>query len=510
MHLDYLKLLFFSTLFSFFSCGAYTQDTDTANKDSLIAITKAQNTADTTRIDAFYHLARIVIYQNPDSAEYFVSKGMELSEEINDLNGMGEAYGWMGYLKAEKGDIAAALDYNLKSLNVAQKLNLKAEFPVILNNMANLHVDLGNNLQAQKYFLECVAINTELGNEASLATNYNNLGSFYRSEQDFEKALNYFNKALEIRLRLQDEYGLSYTYSNMGSVFEQQGEIDTALHYYQLGLEIRRRLTLNRGTATSLFKIGNIYLLQHQLNKAEAYTKEAFDLAERWDYTYEKKEAAKILYKIHKAKNETAKALAYFETYATLHDSINSLENQRAVLRGKYQFEYNQKHLIDSLENAKILIENKLLDEEVKVNEGRLSVQRLWLTISLLLMLILLIYFYFTKKNADVRMANLRAEIRLRLNETIRLKEELESSREDNSQPANDLNIVLEDKLTEREQEILDALALGLTNKEIGEKLFLSVNTIKTHILSLYTKLDVNNRTQAAIKGSLLKNQKNA
>lgn len=510
MYLDCLKIIVFSSLITLSSSVSQAQDVGPTTQDSLIALTNAQQTADTTRIDAFYHLARIFVYQNPDSAEYFVSKGMELSEQIEDLNGMGEAYGWMGYLKAEKGDIAEALDYNLKSLGVAQRLDLKAEFPVILNNMANLHVDLGNNVQAQKYFLQCVELNRELGNEASLATNYNNLGSFYRNMQDYDQSLLYFHKALDIRLRLEDEYGLSYTYSNMGSVFEQQNQIDTALYYYQLGLEIRRRLNLNRGTSTSLYKIGNIYLIKNQLGKAEECAFEGYTIADDWDYSYEKKEAAKILYKIYKEKKEMMKALTYFEIYAALHDSINSLDNQRAILRGKYQFEYNQKHLIDSLESAKILIQNQLLDEENKVNQGRLSVQRLWLTISVLSVLMLLISFYFMKKNADARMDNLRAEIRLRLNETIRLKEELEASREDNSQSNSDLNIVLEDKLSEREQEILDALVLGLSNKEIGEKLFLSVNTIKTHILSLYTKLDVNNRTQAAIKGSLLKNQKNA
>lgn len=108
-------------------------------------------------------------------------------------------------------------------------------------------------------------------------------------------------------------------------------------------------------------------------------------------------------------------------------------------------------------------------------------------------------------------MEKLRAQIRFRLSETIALKNELLAEKQkgnNQSLPEIDLNLVLNDKLTGREQEILDALVLGLSNKEIGEKLFLSVNTIKTHILSLYAKLDVNNRTQAAVKGSLLQIQK--
>jgi predicted ATPase/DNA-binding CsgD family transcriptional regulator len=56
------------------------------------------------------------------------------------------------------------------------------------------------------------------------------------------------------------------------------------------------------------------------------------------------------------------------------------------------------------------------------------------------------------------------------------------------------------DPLNEREYEILKMLADGLTNKQIGDKLFLAVATIRWYLRSIYPKLDVKNRTQAAIR----------
>lgn len=53
-------------------------------------------------------------------------------------------------------------------------------------------------------------------------------------------------------------------------------------------------------------------------------------------------------------------------------------------------------------------------------------------------------------------------------------------------------------KLSEREFEVYQQLLLGLTDPEIGEKLFVSTNTVKTHIKSIYTKLKVRNRAEAA------------
>ena len=57
----------------------------------------------------------------------------------------------------------------------------------------------------------------------------------------------------------------------------------------------------------------------------------------------------------------------------------------------------------------------------------------------------------------------------------------------------------LEASLTERENEVLLAVAKGLSNQEIPQKLNNGTNTVRTHITSLLRKLELTNRTQLAI-----------
>ncbi|MEZ4776719.1 MAG: response regulator transcription factor [Bacteroidia bacterium] len=51
--------------------------------------------------------------------------------------------------------------------------------------------------------------------------------------------------------------------------------------------------------------------------------------------------------------------------------------------------------------------------------------------------------------------------------------------------------------ISPREYEVLELLAQGLSNQEIADKLFVSLNTVKTHTSNLFSKLDVRRRTQA-------------
>lgn len=56
------------------------------------------------------------------------------------------------------------------------------------------------------------------------------------------------------------------------------------------------------------------------------------------------------------------------------------------------------------------------------------------------------------------------------------------------------------DKLTAREAEILSHLAKGFTYKEIGENLFISDETVRSHLRKVYEKLQVRSRTEAVVK----------
>ena len=59
--------------------------------------------------------------------------------------------------------------------------------------------------------------------------------------------------------------------------------------------------------------------------------------------------------------------------------------------------------------------------------------------------------------------------------------------------------------LTNREHQVLKLIVQGFSNAEIADQLFLSLSTIKTHVSSLYVKMNVKNRFQAMTKAKRMK-----
>jgi two-component system response regulator DevR len=59
--------------------------------------------------------------------------------------------------------------------------------------------------------------------------------------------------------------------------------------------------------------------------------------------------------------------------------------------------------------------------------------------------------------------------------------------------------------LTQREREVLELIAGGLTNRQIGERMFLAEKTVKNYVSSLLSKLGMERRTQAAVFGAELR-----
>lgn len=81
-----------------------------------------------------------------------------------------------------------------------------------------------------------------------------------------------------------------------------------------------------------------------------------------------------------------------------------------------------------------------------------------------------------------------------------RLSPQVEGAGGREPQVDEELRARMLEALTDRELEILDLLSAGMSNQQIAQQLFLSLSTVKTHVHRIISKLEVSDRTQAAVR----------
>jgi DNA-binding NarL/FixJ family response regulator len=149
----------------------------------------------------------------------------------------------------------------------------------------------------------------------------------------------------------------------------------------------------------------------------------------------------------------------------------------------------NAKYSLTEKEN-----EIKILSLKDKINSKKMFI--LWLVVIGLILILAAGFMFYQLKHKQYKLEMMR--MRMKINEYIM---QSNHSAENDKQQKNPV-IYNSDQydLTEKEKEVLLLISKGFTNKEIADKLFVSVNTVKTHTKNIYIKMDVRNRTEAAKK----------
>ncbi|RLD46800.1 MAG: hypothetical protein DRI94_14455, partial [Bacteroidetes bacterium] len=161
-----------------------------------------------------------------------------------------------------------------------------------------------------------------------------------------------------------------------------------------------------------------------------------------------------------------------------------------------------QKIKLNGIETRYLVAEKEhkinILSLKDKMNTKKLWTLWLFITVLIFMLLGLFLFLRLKQKQNKLNMLKMRRSIENYITQIEEVKEqniELIKQKEDNI-----IEQVKKFGLTEREEKILILISKGYTNNEIAEKMFVSINTIKTHTKNIFIKLNVRNRTEAAKK----------
>ena len=421
--------------------------------------------------------------------------------------------------------------YFEKSAHEFLKDSMQLRYAEQLTNIGVLNELMGDYPKAIDNYYDALTIFKKEKLELKSSFVYNNLGIVYQQLKERDKSISLYKKSLQITESINRLDLSASRYNNLASVYEEfDANLDSALFYYQKALEIISKDSLNTSFPVVKSNVANIYIQKNELNKADsildealAYSKlnnisigrstiykvksellikkENFQLAEEYidkaiismkksNYKKGELESLAILISCLEKQHKFQEALIKLKEYNELKSSMAGIEQRKEINNLNIRYNVQQK------DN-----EIKLLQVQKEETIKRAEISYFVFALIILILIISIYIVNLKRKHSNLLVKQKQRDISDYINQIHNFEEEIHEKEE--NQHELFLQKVKQFDLTEREEEVLLYISKGYKNTEIAEKMFVSINTTKTHIKNIFIKLDVRNRIEAANKAKV-------
>lgn len=475
--------------------------------DKFLPIAKKDK--DTFHITYFLDQAGEInrFFGNLYDAEKQLKECLHFKKNWKDLKDLSLTHNNLGKTYKMMGKYELSLFHFIEALKLMEKDKNLIGQGFYLNNIATVFDEQQNYTKAIEYYSRSLTLKKETKDTTGIATTTYNLGISYFNLKNYTKALDYFNQSYISSSYQSNANKKARALKSIGQTYQKMGDYKNAKKQLLLAFNETKKVDdyiLNSGIINAL---ANAYLDNNQIDSAKILNLRAIRMIQNKGVSDVMQESLFTRSIIFQKTGELDSALFYLKEGNLYYDSLVSEANINAVanIEAKYNTERN-------LRQRK---EIELKASETRASLQEIKVQNLYL-ILIIIVLITLGGIIFVKLNAKKRNLlliegqkrlitlqnnrlnqlnqSISAEVntlKLSIQEKDNLLNNVFSTSQNNELPQELLD------LSPREKEVLAHLALGLSNDQIAERLFVSQATVKTHLSRVFSKLLVKNRAEA-------------
>jgi len=493
----------------FFSCSKIQENVDGQNNAQDVVTESVAKLKGISSIDSLMYVSQLI--------------EKELIPVVSD-SAIAAYYYQTGILCYRLSGFEDALRYFVFAEKFYRNANLELKATQMLANQAVLQELKGNYKEAVKIYITTAEVFKQHNDSASWASALGNIGVVYEEMGMAEKAIYYDKLGLDIKLARHDTLNAATNYNNIGVAFSELLFLpDSAIYYYTKAFKIYKDYGHSLHCAQAQNNLGMLYIMQNkfalakqhlekadyifdsvgnlqgkginqryfgELNFAQGndlitleYFKNAMDIFRQINDKKSLMEMGTLLSKVYISMGNYPEATQMMQYANTLKDSLMNNENKAIIadMESKYQLKEKNKTI-------------EVLKLEEELNRKQIRNQLMFISLLIVVFVLIFVIFYYNSLKNKLNQKQLRLELQNYLLRIDEMKLQIEE-KSDSSKFSEDK--IKEFDLSEREAEVLTLISHGYKNSEIAEKLFVSQNTIKTHIKNIYVKLDVKNRVEA-------------
>ena len=520
-----LNKLIVSIAFIVFIQSAFSQNYSKKQIDSTFSALKVLPN-NTKKVDQLVDL-----YKNSSKSgftnEAIIDEAITISEKIFYIEGLAKCYDRKGLTARYDYDYSSSITYHKRALNLLNKTTDTFAKVKCLNSLGVTYRKLNLEKEAFNVYFEALDLSEKLKDKKSIAIALHGIGNVFIDIQEYAKALHYFKKGYNLELERGNDKGQEYSLSNIGEVFLYNKEYDSAYVYLNKALHLTKKFKRKESEAIQYNLLGLLFQNKKDYVKSTQYYKLAIPIftnennlrylsntlinigenqlnSGNYEEAFENINIGLTSAKNIKSKENIILGHEALEAYYTktkdfknalgahklataFHDSILNESSQKSIISTQIAFETAKK----DEQIQKLAKEKELSELSAKSHFNKLIIISI---IGILALCILGYLLYLYRRNSDLEIENKNSELQNYLHQIKELKKEAENNVDISTDNFEEYS------LSKREIEVFNYITQGLSNDEIAEKMFVSKNTIKTHIKNIYSKLDVKNRIQAIKK----------
>ncbi len=416
---------------------------------------------DTARVTKLINDAYRIRPEFSDSSMNYINKALNLSYQINFVDGIAACLYYKGLYFLEKPDYKAAdlyfhnalsycklvktADNNLlpwtyqrlaqiygnqgeydsaiyfyhKALGAAKKMKevdtvllvaVNASIGAVLGNIGQLD-------QAVRYFNSAIELAVHSGNTANLYLTYFNMGNYYRKNQNAGSALYFFYQSLPLYQALKSTFGkkgVQRVYTYIADVWGREGDkkqqklyLDSAVAAYKEGVAQNYNL---------LIQLGYVHFIRGEFEKAIQFNQQSLKFTEGQDLKLGRLNNYTALAVLYDTIGKGHLAYQYHRKYAALKDSM--LNEKRLKDINELEIQYR------SAEKDKELARKELL---IARQQNKIQQQYLWIAggIGSALLSIIIVGGLLYRRKHKIAIARLKASLEGEEKERLRMAAEL-------------------------------------------------------------------------------------
>ncbi len=292
----------------------------------------------------------------PDTALQYALKGLELAKKINDQLGEATCTNAIGNVYSVVGDYSNALDMYLRALQMKEALKDQHNIAVYYYNIANVYMEQQDYPHALHYLFKAKNKDETAGDSTGILFDLYGLGTTYLRMEKADSALYYFRQSEVLCNRLGEKNLIGAIMNSYGDVYSLLNDFQLAKQYYHRSISYVQEITDNEVLASNYYGLAKIYNQNSMIDSAIYFARKALWIAREGPFFKQVLETSTFLADVFKAQKQLDSAFTYLEISIATKDSLFNGEEVKKVQNLKLQEQQRQQ----MLEIANIEYRNKV------------------------------------------------------------------------------------------------------------------------------------------------------